>query len=107
MMTGAYWAAAQAGMLIVVDGFIASSALLVAARVAPALRDYCVFAHESGEQGHARLLAEFEARPLLALGLRLGEGSGAALALPLVRAAFAFLNEMASFASAGVSEREA
>ncbi len=105
MMTGAYLAAAQARMTILVDGFIASSALLAAVRLAPAVRDYCVFAHQSDEHGHRLLLEQLQARPLLSLGLRLGEGTGAALALPLVRAAVAFLNEMASFDAAGVSQR--
>lgn len=105
MMTGAYLAAAQARMTILVDGFIASCALLAAIRLAPAVRDYCVFAHQSDEQGHRLLLEHLQARPLLSLGLRLGEGTGAALALPLVRAAVAFLNDMASFDTAGVSQR--
>jgi nicotinate-nucleotide--dimethylbenzimidazole phosphoribosyltransferase len=106
MMTGAYLAAAEAKMTILVDGFIATSALLVANRLAPALRDYCVFAHLSNEAGHRRLLEAFDAKPLLALDMRLGEGTGAALALPLLRAAVAFLNEMASFESAGVADRD-
>jgi len=105
MMTGAFLAAAQARMTILVDGFIASTALLAASRLAPAVLEYCVFAHQSDETGHRRLLEFLGARPLLALGLRLGEGTGAALALPLVRAALAFLNEMASFDAAGVSQR--
>ncbi|MBP0591381.1 nicotinate-nucleotide--dimethylbenzimidazole phosphoribosyltransferase [Paraburkholderia sp. LEh10] len=106
MMAGAYLAAAQARMTIVVDGFIATSALLVADALAPAVRDYCVFAHASNEAGHRRMLDHFGAVPLLALDLRLGEGTGAALAMPLLRAAVAFVNEMASFESAGVSQRD-
>ncbi|WP_118183181.1 nicotinate-nucleotide--dimethylbenzimidazole phosphoribosyltransferase [Paraburkholderia phosphatilytica] len=106
MMTGAYLAAAEARMTIVVDGFIASSALLVADALAPAVRDYCVFAHASNEAGHRRMLDHFGASPLLALDLRLGEGTGAALAVPLLRAAVAFINEMASFESAGVADRD-
>jgi len=105
MMVGAFLAAAEAQMTILVDGFIASTALLVAVSLAPAVRDYCVFAHRSDEAGHRKLLEFFTAEPLLALGLRLGEGTGAALALPLLSAATAFLNEMASFGEAGVSER--
>ncbi len=103
-MCGALLRAAEHGILLLIDGFIASAALLVAARLAPAVLDYCVFCHESGEQGHRLLLAELGGQPLLRLGLRLGEGTGAALAYPLVQAAAAFLNEMASFESAGVSD---
>jgi nicotinate-nucleotide--dimethylbenzimidazole phosphoribosyltransferase len=99
-------AAAAARMAIVVDGFIATSALLVAVQLAPAVLDYCVFAHASDEAGHRRMLDYLGAQPLLALELRLGEGTGAALAMPLLRAAAAFLSEMASFESAGVSDRD-
>jgi nicotinate-nucleotide--dimethylbenzimidazole phosphoribosyltransferase len=105
MMTGAFLAAAEARMTIVVDGFIATAALLAAHALAPNVLDYCVFAHASDETGHRLMLERLGARPLLTLGLRLGEGTGAALAIPLVRAAAAFLSEMASFESAGVSER--
>ncbi len=106
MMTGAYLAAAQEHMAIVVDGFIATAALVVADALAPEVREYCIFAHASNEAGHRRMLDHFGARPLLALDLRLGEGTGAALAVPLLRAAVAFLNEMASFESAGVANRD-
>ncbi|SAK39624.1 nicotinate-nucleotide--dimethylbenzimidazole phosphoribosyltransferase [Caballeronia temeraria] len=105
MMTGAYLAAACEGMTILVDGFIATSALLVASKIAPDVLDYCVFAHASNETGHRRMLAHFDAAPLLQLDLRLGEGTGAALALPILRAAVAFVDEMASFESAGVSNK--
>lgn len=105
MMTGAYLAAACEGMTILVDGFIATSALLVASKIAPDVLDYCVFAHASNESGHRRMLAHFDAAPLLQLDLRLGEGTGAALALPILRAAVAFVDEMASFESAGVSNK--
>jgi len=103
MMTGAFLAAAASRMVIVVDGFIASAALLVAQRLDPAVLDYCVFSHCSQEQGHRALLSHFGAQPLLALDLRLGEGTGAALAWPLLVSATAFLREMATFSSAGVS----
>lgn len=106
MMTGAYLAAAEARMTVLVNGFIASSALLVASKIAPEVLDYCVFAHASDEAGHRRMLAHFSAAPLLQLDLRLGEGTGAALALPILRAAVAFVNEMASFDSAGVSNKQ-
>jgi len=105
MMSGAMLAAAAQRMLLLIDGFIVTAALLVAARHAPAIRDYCVFCHRSAEAGHQALLRSLAAEPLLDLGLRLGEGTGAALAWPLVRAAAALVNEMASFASAGVSEQ--
>ena len=103
-MCGALLRAAEHRMLLLIDGFIASAATLVAARLAPTVLSYCVFSHESDEQGHRLLLAELGGRPLLRLGLRLGEGTGAALAYPLVQAAVAFFNEMASFESAGVSD---
>lgn len=105
MMTGAMLAAAQRKLLVLVDGFICGAAALMAARLAPAFLDYAVFCHASAEAGHRTQLAALQVEPLVALDLRLGEGTGAALAWPLVRAACAFLNEMASFESAGVSEK--
>jgi nicotinate-nucleotide--dimethylbenzimidazole phosphoribosyltransferase len=105
MMVGAMLGAAQRKLLVLVDGFICGAAALVAAKIAPAFLDYAVFCHASAEAGHRTQLAALEATPLVALDLRLGEGTGAALAWPLVRAACAFLNEMASFESAGVSEK--
>ena len=104
---GAVLRAAELKMVILVDGFIASAAVLVAVKLAPAVRAYCVFSHESAEAGHRYLLGYLHAEPLLRLGLRLGEGTGCALAYPLVAAAVAFLNDMASFESAGVSEKTA
>ncbi|MEP6873867.1 MAG: nicotinate-nucleotide--dimethylbenzimidazole phosphoribosyltransferase [Burkholderiales bacterium] len=106
MMVGAAWQAASEGRLVVVDGFICGAAMLVAARLAPAVLDYCVFAHRSDEAGHALMLAQLNAAPLLDLGLRLGEGSGAALAWPLIDSAVRLLDQMASFESAGVSDRD-
>jgi nicotinate-nucleotide--dimethylbenzimidazole phosphoribosyltransferase len=105
MMTGAMLAAAERRMVIVNDGFIVSAALLCAARIEPRVLDYAVCAHGSAEQAHGRLLVALGMRPLLDLGLRLGEGTGAALAWPLLVAACGFLREMATFESAGVSER--
>jgi len=102
MMVGAYLKAAEGGMLIMVDGFIASTALLVASKLYPQVLEFCVFSHVSSEQGHQALLNQFNARPLLNLDLRLGEGSGIALAYPLLQSAVVFLNEMATFAEAGV-----
>ena len=105
-MVGAMLAAAEAKMVLLIDGFIVGSAALVASRLAPDLLDYCVFCHRSAEAGHRTQLLAMGAEPLLDLGLRLGEGTGAALAYPLVQAAVNFLNEMASFESAGVSDKE-
>lgn len=107
MMAGAMLAAAQAGLVVLVDGFICGAAALVAARVAPAFLDYAVFCHASAEPGHRAQMAAMRATPLVDLGMRLGEGTGAAVAWPLLRAACAFVNEMASFESAGVSEKNA
>ena len=95
--------AAEAKRIIIVDGFIASAAALVAARNDPSARDAMVFAHRSAEPGHAAILDALNADPLLDLGMRLGEGTGAVLAWPLVNSAVAMLNDMASFESAGVS----
>lgn len=105
MMTGAMLSAAANNMVILVDGFIASVAALVAVKIAPLAREYMVFCHQSDEQAHGKMLAAMDAKPLLNLSLRLGEGSGAALAYPLVVSAVGFLNEMASFESAGVSNK--
>ncbi len=102
MMVGAYLKAAECGMLIIVDGFIASTALLVASKLYPQVIDYCVFSHASNEQGHQALLDHFNAKALLNMDLRLGEGSGIALAYPLLQSAVVFLNEMSTFAEAGV-----
>jgi nicotinate-nucleotide--dimethylbenzimidazole phosphoribosyltransferase len=103
MMAGAMLGAAAAGRVVIVDGFIAGAAALVATAEEPALRGALVFAHRSAEQGHAALLAHLRAQPLLDLGMRLGEGTGALLAWPLLKAAAAMLSEMSSFESAGVS----
>ena len=105
-MVGAVLQAAQERRVIVVDGFIASSAVLVASQLQPAVLQRCVFAHRSGERGHALMLAHLKAEPLLDLGLRLGEGSGAAMAWPLLESACAILREMASFEAAGVSRND-
>ena len=104
-MVGSVLQAASERRVVVVDGFIASAAVLVASRIAPPVLQRCVFAHRSGERGHARLLQLLGAEPLVDLGLRVGEGSGAALAWPLLVSACAILNEMASFESAGVSDK--
>ncbi len=107
MLCGALLKAAELKMVIVIDGFIVTAALLAAQSINKNILDYCVFAHNSNEQGHEKMLAFLNAKPLLSLGLHLGEGTGAALAIPLLRAAVAFLNNMASFESAGISEENA
>lgn len=105
MMVGTVLQAALERRVIVVDGFITGAAVLVAARLQPAVLERCVFSHRSDETGHRLMLQALQAEPLLDLGLRLGEGSGAALAWPLLESACRILAEMASFDSAGVSEQ--
>lgn len=102
-LVGAYITAAQQGIPVLVDGFIASVAALIAMRINPDARDWMLFAHTSAEPGHRRVLAALDAVTLLQLGLRLGEGSGAAVAVPLLRLACALHNGMATFAEAAVS----
>ena len=102
-LAGAVIQAASERRVIVVDGFIASSAVLVASKIKPSVLDYCIFSHRSDEQGHSLMLREMGADPLLDLKLRLGEGSGAALAWPLLMSACAIIREMDSFETAGVS----
>ncbi len=104
-MVGAVLQAAHERRVVVVDGFIASSAVLVAHALQPLVLQRCVFAHRSGERGHEFMLQHLGVQTLLDLGLRLGEGSGAALAWPLLQSACAILREMASFESAGVAEK--
>lgn len=106
-LAGMVLEAAAQRRVIVVDGFITGAAVLVAHKLRPAVLERCVFAHRSGERGHRLLLDHLGAEPLLDLGLRLGEGSGAALAWPLLVSATALLREMASFESAGVSRQDA
>lgn len=107
MMAGAMLGAAERRMLLLIDGFIVTSALLIAHAIAPGVLPYCIFAHRSQEPGHRVQHAHLGAEPLMELDLRLGEGTGAALAWPLVQAAVNFLNQMASFESAGVSGKDA
>jgi nicotinate-nucleotide--dimethylbenzimidazole phosphoribosyltransferase len=106
-MVGAVLQAAQERRVVVVDGFIASAAVMVAWRLQPLVLQRCIFAHRSGERGHEFMLQHMGVQALLDLEMRLGEGSGAALAWPLLQSACAILRDMASFGSAGVSERSA
>jgi len=96
MMAGAVIGAASVRIPVLVDGFIVSAAALAAIRLDPAVKDYCVFCHRSAERGHQRMLRSLEVEPFLDLGLRLGEGTGALLALPIVRAASRLLSDVAS-----------
>lgn len=105
-LVGIVLQAAIENRVIVVDGFIASSAVLVATRLAPRVQQRCVYAHRSAESGHRLMLETLQAKALLDLGLRLGEGSGAALAWPLLLSASDILCDMASFESAGVARND-
>ena len=105
MISGAILQAAKLKMTILIDGFIVTAALLIAQALEKNVMDYCLFAHASGEKGHKKMLGYLKAKAVLNLGLRLGEGTGAALAIPVLKASVAFLNEMASFQTAGVSEK--
>ncbi|KAF1026876.1 MAG: Nicotinate-nucleotide--dimethylbenzimidazole phosphoribosyltransferase [Pseudomonas sp.] len=106
-LAGAYLACAQEGVAVLVDGFICSVAALVATRLNPTCREWLLFGHRGAEPGHRHVLHSLEAEPLLELGLRLGEGSGAALAVPLLRLACALHGQMATFAEAAVADRPA
>lgn len=103
MMCGAMLKAGELKMSIIIDGFIVTSALLVAQALAPNILDYCLFSHVSNEQGHKKMLSYLNATPILQLDLRLGEGTGAAIVYPIIQSAVNFINEMASFESAGVN----
>jgi nicotinate-nucleotide--dimethylbenzimidazole phosphoribosyltransferase len=102
-IAGAVMEAAARGLVVVLDGYISSTAGLVAVRMKPDCRAACVLSHRSAEPGHALVLEALGGEPLLDLGMRLGEGTGAVLAVPLLRAAAAVLREMATFESAGIS----
>ncbi len=105
MMCGAMLQAAERGMILLIDGFIATSALLVASALNLNVRDYCIFTHESDEQGHRLMFKFLGAQPVVNLNMRLGEGTGAAVTYPIIQSAVNFLNEMASFESAEVSKK--
>ncbi|WP_449441036.1 MULTISPECIES: nicotinate-nucleotide--dimethylbenzimidazole phosphoribosyltransferase [Pseudomonas] len=106
-LVGAYLACAQEGIAVLVDGFICSVAALVAVRLNPDCRPWLLFGHRGAEPGHRHVLETLNAEPLLDLGLRLGEGSGAALAVPLLRLACDLHGQMATFAEAAVADRPA
>jgi nicotinate-nucleotide--dimethylbenzimidazole phosphoribosyltransferase len=105
MMVGAMLAACEQRMVVLIDGFIASSAAAIAFALEPFARDYCVFSHLSNESGHRKMLDYLQVQPLVSLGLRLGEGSGVAVTYPLIESAVLFFNEMASFDSAGIAAK--
>lgn len=104
-LVGMVLQAARERRVVLVDGFITTAAVLVAQALAPTVRDYCVFSHLSGERGHSLALAHMGAQPLLDLGLRLGGGSGAALAWPLLQSACLVLREMATYDAAVAAMR--
>lgn len=104
-LTGAYIRCAQRGIPVLVDGYITTAAALLAVRIQPGVADWLLFAHRSAEPGHILMLEALQAEPLLNLGMRLGEGSGAATAMTIIRLACALHNDMATFAEAGVSDK--
>ncbi len=104
-LVGAYIACAQMGIPVLIDGFISTSAALVADQILPGVKDWLLFSHQSVEPGHGLLLETLAGQPLLSLDMRLGEASGAAVAVPLIKLACSLHNEMATFAEAGVSEK--
>ena len=106
MITGAILKAAELKMTILIDGFIVTSALLVAHAVCEDVLDYCIFSHTSNEQGHQKMLDFLEKEPLISLNMRLGEGTGVAVAYPIIQSALAFLNNMASFEEAEITSKE-
>ncbi len=104
-LTGAYLRAAQCGLPVLLDGFISTAAALVAIKTQPDVEQWIFLSHLSNEQGHQRVLDTLDQKPLLDLGMRLGEGSGAAVAVNLLRSACALHNDMATFAEAAVDEK--
>jgi nicotinate-nucleotide--dimethylbenzimidazole phosphoribosyltransferase len=105
-MCAAMLAAFENNMILLVDGFIASSAFLVAQKINPLIKTNAIFCHLSDESGHQHLLNFLQAEPILKLNMRLGEGTGCAVAYPIIESAVAFLNNMASFESAGVTNKD-
>jgi nicotinate-nucleotide--dimethylbenzimidazole phosphoribosyltransferase len=105
MITGAFLKAAEHNMTIMVDGFIVTSALLVAQKINPEILNNCIYTHASNEQGHIKMLEYLNVQPILNLEMRLGEGTGVAVAYPIIKSAVNFLNQMASFEDASVSNK--
>lgn len=105
-LVGAYIQCAQQGTPVLVDGFISSAAALMAVAINASIRPWLMFSHESAEPGHQAILSKLDATPLLNIGMRLGEGSGAAVAVSLMQSAVLLHNQMATFEAAGVSEKE-
>lgn len=103
-LTGAYIAAAQKGITVLVDGFISSVAVLLAIKLQPEVKKWCEFSHQSQEKGHQAILEEIGVSTLLNLNMRLGEASGAAIALPIIQSACALHSNMATFEEASVSQ---
>jgi nicotinate-nucleotide--dimethylbenzimidazole phosphoribosyltransferase len=104
-MCGGMLRAAELGVLILVDGFISSAAMLVAQTIEKKVLDYAIFCHHSNEQGHTDMMKFIGVKPLINIGLRLGEGTGCAVAYPILQSACAFFNQMASFEEATVTQR--
>lgn len=104
MIVGAMLKAAELKMTLLIDGFIITSALLAAFKINPKVKDYCLFAHKSNEQAHIKMLNIIGGEPILDISMRLGEATGAMVCFPLIKSAVHFMNEMASFQEAGVSE---
>lgn len=105
MICGGILQAAELNMIILIDGFIVTSALLVASKINPSVLDYCIFCHKSDEKGHSYVLNDLNAEPILDLKMRLGEGTGVAIAYPLIKSSINFLNNMASFEDANVTNK--
>lgn len=104
MIAGGMLKAAELKMTMLIDGFIITSALLAASKINPKVLEYCLFAHKSNEKAHVKMLEHLNANPILDIGMRLGEATGAMVCYPIVKSAIQFINEMASFQEAGVSE---
>ncbi|HLP05756.1 MAG TPA: nicotinate-nucleotide--dimethylbenzimidazole phosphoribosyltransferase [Paludibacter sp.] len=104
MAVGAMLQAAELGMVILIDGFIMTNCILAASKLEPNVLDYCIFAHQGDESGHKYVLAHLAAKPLLHFGLRLGEGTGALCAYPLIDSAVRMINEMSTFKKASVTK---